>query len=153
MTPTRSGSARSCPPRRDDEIDNQEELRESGHRRSPLALGPQRRGLGLDLPEGRVVDDRRLRRGRRDRSRCPTEPLIMRNIKQEKITKLPQSRERHTGRYGFVGKFDRLCVCGQPLGLHLAEAPHPGLVDVNGVLADSGCPRFRPARTKSKREK
>jgi hypothetical protein len=63
----------------------------------------------------------------------------------------PRSRERSTGRYGFDGGFDRLCACGQPLGMHLAEAPHPGMVEVNGVITDNGCSKFRPSRKKVRR--
>lgn len=58
-----------------------------------------------------------------------------------------QPRNRRDGRYTFDGNLDRLCVCGQTLGLHGAEAPHPGNAIIDGVLTETDCPRFRPAKT------
>lgn len=48
------------------------------------------------------------------------------------------SRDHRTGRYGFEGKWDRLCVCGVRLGEHDAEPPHAG--------QENDCPKFRPKR-------
>ena len=52
----------------------------------------------------------------------------------------PQTRERN-GRYGYIGKLDRLCVCGHRLGDHTADAPHE-------CLGDCLCERFRPKKVR-----
>lgn len=68
---------------------------------------------------------------------------------------MSQPRERETGRYGFDGDFERLCVCGHPLGLHTAEAPHECLaIDAHSIdterfqrpLPDCDCIRFKRSR-------
>jgi len=50
-----------------------------------------------------------------------------------------QRRDRATGRYGFHGDWDRMCVCGRTLGEHTAEPPHE-------CFAGDYCERFRPSR-------
>ena len=58
-----------------------------------------------------------------------------------------KARERATGRYSFDGNWDRLCVCGHKLAVHLAEAPHDcDSASHHGPACD--CPKFRPARGK-----
>jgi hypothetical protein len=60
-----------------------------------------------------------------------------------------RARERKTGRYGFEGQRDRLCVCGHTLGQHTAEAPHSCIVgDFEEKGCETDCERFRPAKAK-----
>jgi hypothetical protein len=58
-----------------------------------------------------------------------------------------QPRERASGRFGFEGKFARVCRCGHVLGVHAAEAPHPCINEdqfVDGATGVTcGCTRFR----------
>ena len=54
------------------------------------------------------------------------------------------SRNARTRRYQYSTDFDRVCAtCGQRLGVHSAEAPHPvdDLID-----GRNECPGFRPMR-------
>ncbi len=61
----------------------------------------------------------------------------------------PRSREKQSGRYGFEGGLERVCVCGHTLGAHTAAAPHEcGTVDprVHPEAVGCECRRFRPSR-------
>ncbi len=60
-----------------------------------------------------------------------------------------QDREKATGRYGFEGDFDRLCVCGHRLGVHLAKAPHECVREEAGKSDGCGCVRFRVQRKRT----
>jgi len=57
-------------------------------------------------------------------------------------------RERATGRYGFEGDYERLCVCGHKLGAHAAQAPHDCFNSDTGLKGATGetceCKRFGP---------
>lgn len=61
-----------------------------------------------------------------------------------------KSRDVRTGQYGFEGDFERLCVCGHPLGIH-GEA---GVVCMNedkpggGTGEPCDCEKFRPSKRK-----
>jgi hypothetical protein len=56
-----------------------------------------------------------------------------------------QAREKTTGRYAFDGRFDRACVCGHTLGVHIAG----GFECINHDVGDGkrcDCLRFREKR-------
>ena len=57
-----------------------------------------------------------------------------------------RSRSKATGRYGYDGNFDRLCVCGHRLGVHTSESPH--IIDdiIDGIRVS--CVGFKPRRMK-----
>jgi hypothetical protein len=55
-------------------------------------------------------------------------------------------RARGTGRYTYDEKYERLCVCGHPLGKHSAESPHDCFVGQFGEPESCECPKFRPAK-------
>jgi hypothetical protein len=59
------------------------------------------------------------------------------------------SRNARTRRYQYSTDFDRTCAtCGQRLGIHSAEAPHP----VDDLINDAKeCPGFRPVRRAAKK--
>lgn len=60
-----------------------------------------------------------------------------------------QHREERTGRFGFTGKFSRLCTCGHPLGVHAGEPPHPCFDEdtgAGGTGSDCRCSKFVLAR-------
>jgi hypothetical protein len=63
-------------------------------------------------------------------------------------TKQKQSRDRETGRYGFDGKWDRLCTCGHTLGDHLAQAPHYCIAGDFHKGVECNCLRFTPKKEK-----
>ncbi|HYE90076.1 MAG TPA: hypothetical protein VEA38_03605 [Terriglobales bacterium] len=61
-----------------------------------------------------------------------------------------QPRDAQTGRYGFEGQWDRLCVCGHRLGVHTADAPHECMVrDFDKTAAPCDCMKFRPSRKRA----
>lgn len=54
-------------------------------------------------------------------------------------------RERNTGRYTYEGKWERVCArCGNTLGNHDAEAPHPN----DDALRGPDCTGFKPQRVR-----
>ena len=61
-----------------------------------------------------------------------------------------RDRERSTGRYGWGGDNRRLCTCGHPLAVHLAEPPHACADADRHMDGATGspctCARFRLAR-------
>lgn len=73
---------------------------------------------------------------------------LVESLKQEvdsTIAAARRPRERATGRYGFVNRWDRLCQCGHKLGDHTAQAPHD-CIAVDFGHGPCGCERFRPAK-------
>lgn len=64
------------------------------------------------------------------------------------------TRERGTGRYSYDGRWDRLCVCGHPLGEHAAERVSGQQPCFHGDAEPSepcDCERFTPRKQGKKR--
>lgn len=66
--------------------------------------------------------------------------------------KFERERERGTGRFVHDGQWDRLCVCGHPLGHHTAAAEQgmrPCIECDFTAGCDCDCMKFRPQRRRS----
>jgi hypothetical protein len=63
-----------------------------------------------------------------------------------------QARDQETGRYTFDGDLSRLCVCGHPLGLHCAGAPHDcfGPEGRSDSACEAKCKKYRPMKRAGK---
>lgn len=63
-------------------------------------------------------------------------------------TKTRRNRDPHTGQYAYDGDFDRMCVCGHTLGVHVDG----GFDCINGDVGDDRvrceCMKFRQSRAK-----
>lgn len=61
-----------------------------------------------------------------------------------------QARDHVTGQFAHDGDFERTCVCGHALGIHL----HGGFDCISADIGDGsscGCTRFRKPRAKRSR--
>jgi len=63
-------------------------------------------------------------------------------------------RDPTNGQYAYFGNFDRLCVCGHTLGVHIAGGFECGIDAKHTEPAAVGCQcqKFRPSRRKQRAE-
>lgn len=69
---------------------------------------------------------------------------------------MTQLRNDSNGQFGFVGQWDRLCVCGHPLGTHTGQPPHECVNEdthIPAPYAGTGepcdCKKFRASKRKN----